>query len=437
MSTLQCDMEPEQIIDNFACTACGCVCDDLRLTVRDNRVVRAERACEIAEPWLLAQNTLAGPEAEIAGRPAVFDEAIDESVRILNAAKYPLIYGLAQSNTAGQRAAVSLAERLGGVIDTTASLCHAPSVMAQQQVGKVTCTLGEVRNRADMVVFWGCDPLKTHPRHWERYSVHPTGRFISRGRPDRFVVVADTARTASAAAADLYIPIEPGRHFEALFTLRALIRGATPRQCDRLGAPADMLTDLARRMKGARSGTAFFGVDLARGESGHCNVQALLLLVADLNAQTRWCAMRMRVQGNVVGADTVMTWQTGYPFAVDMSRGYPRYNPGEFSVHGVLARKEVDACLLIGSETLGWLPEAAIEHLRRIPVIALDPPTRQPPLAPGVRFRTTAAGVHTGGTAYRMDSVPVRLRAVLTSVYPTDAAILQAIEHGLANRPDK
>ena len=40
----------------------------------------------------------------------------------------------------------------------------APSVMAQQVVGKVTCTLGEVRNRADLVIFWGSDPLVSHPR---------------------------------------------------------------------------------------------------------------------------------------------------------------------------------------------------------------------------------------------------------------------------------
>ena len=416
------------VVENFACTACGCVCDDLRLTVRDDRIVRAERACEIAEPWLLAQNSKSGPVAEIAGQPVPFETAIDESVRILRAAQYPLVYGLAQSNTDGQRAAVSLAERLGGVIDTTASVCHAPSVMAQQQVGKVTCTLGEVRNRADLVVFWGSDPITTHPRHWERYSVYPTGRFIARGRQDRFVVVADTTRTASTEAADLYIPIEPGRHFEALFTLRAMVRGAISPGGDCSGAPAPLLAELARRMTHSRSGAMFFGVDLARGDGGHCNVQALLLLVTDLNAWGRWCAMRMRVQGNVVGADSVLTWQTGYPFAVDMSRGYPRYNPGEFSVQGVLQRKEVDACLLVGSETLGWLPDAAFDHLREIPTVVLDPPGREAPLPAAVRFRIATAGVHTAGTAYRMDSVPVQLRAALPSPYPRDAEILNEIE---------
>ena len=41
--------------------------------------------------------------------------------------------------------------------------------MALQQVGESTCTLGEVRNRADLVIVWGSDPVVTHPRHLERY----------------------------------------------------------------------------------------------------------------------------------------------------------------------------------------------------------------------------------------------------------------------------
>jgi formylmethanofuran dehydrogenase subunit B len=423
----------DRVVENFACTGCGCICDDLRLHIRGGRIVRAERACEIAEPWLLRQGDRPlSAAAECDGRPLALEDAIERSVEILRAASYPLIYGLAQSSTEGQRAAVSLAERLGAVIDTTASLCHAPSVIAQQQVGKVTCTLGEVRNRADMVVFWGSDPLTTHPRHWERYSVDARGRYAPGGRGDRFVVVADTRLTASAAAADLFVPIEAGRHFEALHALRALSRDAITRPAASYGASAALLGELAERMKRARSGTIFFGVELARGETGHCNVQALLQLVADMNAWgCRWCAMRMRVQGNVVGADTVLTWQTGYPFAVNMARGYPRYNPGEFSVHGVLERREVDACLLVGSETLGWLPPPAMEYLRQIPLIVLDPPEREAPVAPKLRFRIATPGVYSSGTAYRMDSVPIPLAAVLPARYPTDAQILTKIEQGL------
>jgi formylmethanofuran dehydrogenase subunit B len=417
-----------KVVENFACTVCGCVCDDLRLTVSGDRIVRAENACALSDPWLLGQNADSPPPAEIEGQPVSREDAIARAAGILRHARNPLIYGLSRSSTEGQRAAVALAECLGATIDTSASLCHAPSLMALQQVGMVTCTLGEVRNRSDLVVFWGSDPVSTHPRHWERYSVEPAGRFIPDGRQDRFVVVVDTVRTASAEAADLFIPIAPGCHFEALHVLRALVRGSPPEACDCDDSSVPLMAELARRMKASQHGAIFFGVALAQGETGHCNVQALLELVTDLNDVGRWYAMAMRVQGNVVGADSVLLWQTGYPFAVNMARGYPRYNPGEFSVQGLLERGEADACLIVASETLGWLSAQAVDHLRQIPTVILDPPGVESAVPATVRFRTATPGIHLNGTAYRMDGVPVPLRAVLPSRYPSDQQVLADIQ---------
>lgn len=402
--------------------------------MHEEQVVRAERACAIAEPWLLGQKRTTEPVAEINGQPVSLAEGVAHAAALLQTADYPFVYGLSRTSIEGQRAAVSLAEKLGGVIDTTASVCHAPSVVAQQLVGQVTCSLGEVRNRADLVIFWGSDPAQTHPRHWERYSVEPTSRHLPRGRAERFVVVADSTRTQTAEAADLFIPIEPGRHFEALHALHALVRGAPLQPGASLGAAEATLAELAQRMKRSRVGVVFFGVGLARSATGHCTVQALLQLVTNLNAFGRWYAMRMRVQGNVVGADTVLLWQTGFPFAVNLARGFPRYNPGEFSVEGMLERQETDACLLIGSETLGWLDPRAIFHLQRIPTILLDPTGVAAPLTPTVRFRVATPGIHLPGTAYRMDGVPIPLRAVLAARYPSDAAVLQALEAQLTTR---
>src|SRR5262249_32568646 len=171
-----------------------------------------------------------------------------------------------------------------------------------------------------------------------------------RGRADRFVVVADVRRTATAEAADLFLPVEPGCDFDVLWTLRGLIRGVRPEPGTSTGAPPTLLAELARRMKSCRCGVVFFGLGLSMTGLGHRSVEALLRLVTDLNDHARWYARRMRVQGDVAGADSVLAWQTGYPFSVSLSRGYPRYNPGEFSAQGVLERREADACLLVGGE---------------------------------------------------------------------------------------
>lgn len=129
----------------------------------------------------------------------------------------------------------------------------------------------------------------------------------------------------------------------------------------------------------------------------------------------------------MTGADIALCWQTGFPFAVNLSRGYPRYNPGEYSANEMLERGEVDACLLVGSEGVSQMSPQALSQLRRIPTIALDHPTVASALPPAVRFTTAVYGIHLPGTVYRMDEVPISLRPVLPANYPSDADVLTGI----------
>ena len=72
-----------------------------------------------------------------------------------------------------------------------------------------------------------------------------------------------------------------------------------------------------------------------------------------MNAFTKFVAMPMRGHGNVTGADVVMRWTTGYPFGVNLCRGYPRFNPGEFSTVDLLVRGDIDAALVLGADPGG------------------------------------------------------------------------------------
>jgi formylmethanofuran dehydrogenase subunit B len=419
------------IVEDFACALCSCVCDDLRLTVEGDRIVRAERACVLAEPWLLGQNSQQPPPARVDGAAVSVEVAIERTAALLAQACYPLVFGLSQSSTDGQRAAVRLAETIGATIDTTASHGHGPSIVAVQQVGESTCSLGEVKNRCDLVIFWGCNPVKTHPRHLERYSADCAGLFVPGGRRDRTLVVVDVMPTATSQQADVFIPVEAGGDFEFLWALRGLLRGQQPEGETFGGVPRAAVEDLCRRMLGCRSGVVFFGFGLVRQAGANLAVQALLQLVTDLNDQTRFYARRLRGSGDVTGADSVLAWQTGYPFSVNLSRGFPRYNPDEFSANDMLERGEPDVCVFVGSRGARRFSAAALAHLSRIPTIVLDPPQADPVFRPTVQFTTSIYGIHQSGTAYRMDEIPIPLRTVLPARYLTDEQILVDIERAV------
>lgn len=404
------------------------MCDDLRVTVSRNRISQVEGACKLAEPWFEAFSAeLERPSATIEGREATLSEALEQAAEILKSSRAPLIWGLSRSSTAGQRAAVLLGEQIGANVDTTASVCHGPSIMAIQEVGESTCSLGEVRNRADLVLFWGANPAESHPRHFERYSVDAIGEFIPRGRADRQVIVVDAKSTATSALADTFVKVPRQRDFEMIWALRQLIKGVDLPQSFEIGVSLSQLRQLAKQLTSCRYGVVFFGLGIAQRGMGHKNVEALLRLVADLNDHTRFTARRLRIPGDVAGADSVLCWTTGFPYAVNLSRGYPRYNPGEYTANELLERDEVDACLLVGSESVADLSARARGAIERIPTIALDYPHVRTPLDPTVQIRTAVYGVHIAGTAYRMDEIPIPLRPFLHSDSPTDDQVLNEI----------
>lgn len=424
------------VVRDVACTACGCVCDDIDVVAADNRIVEARRACTLGQAWFLEPRDAAHyeslPSCLVGGQPAAVETGIEHAADLLAAARYPLIYGLRGTSCEAQQAAASLADWLGANIDTPTSIHHGPWGVSFQGVGEVTSSLGEVANRGDLIIFWGADPVTTHPRHFERYSLFPQGMFVPRGRADRTVVVVDVERTASAEAADVFLQVQPGRDFEALWTLRAL---AADRPLDAAqvlestGLPLSDWQDLMARMKRAKFGVMFFGTGLAMTHGKHLNTEALLAVVRDMNAYTRFVAKSMRGSGNVTGADNVLAWRTGFAFAVNLSRGYPRFNPGEFSAEQILARGEADAALIIQCDAGDDFSAAAQAHYESIPRVVLDSRPTAASQTATVAFLTATAGIHTGGTVYRMDEIPLPLRPSLTTRHPTDVEILERIEH--------
>ncbi len=416
--------------DHVVCAFCGCDCDDIDVTVEDGRVVQAKNTCALGKAWFLGHGLPVDlPAARVNGQAVGLEEGIDAAAKILAEARYPVLYGFSSTSCEAQRQAVALAEVLGGCIDCCTSVCHGPSGMTVQGVGEPTCTLGEVKNRADLVIYWGSNPAESHPRHMTRYAVTPTGMFVPNGRKDRTVVLVDVRPSASSRAADILITIRPGKDFEVLWALRSLILGHKIEEAALAdtGVTLNQMVDLAGRMKSCRFGVLFVGQGLTQTRGKHMNTTAAFLLVRDMNRTTKFALIPMRGHGNVTGIDNVLAWQTGYPFGVNFSRGYPRFNPGEFTIVDVLSRGEADAVLTVASDPVASLPATARRRLADVPLIAVDTHESESTRVAQVAFITATAGIGAEGTAYRMDNIPLHLSKVLSTPYPSDEEILERL----------
>ena len=341
-----------------------------------------------------------------------YDEAIATSAQILANAKYPILYGWSSTNCGAIRAGVELAEWIGGVIDNTTTVCHGPTLLGVHDIGEVGSSLGEIRQRADLIIYWGANPVHSHPHHISRYSALSKGRF-RKDRKDRTVIAVDVRRTDTAKLADHFLQIPPNSDYELLCALRMAVRGDELEQDVIAGIPADKIEQMADLMTGCEFGVIFFGVGLTMTSGRHRNVDGALSLVRDLNARTKFLILPMRGHFNVTGADQVSAWLTGYPYAVDLSHGFPRYNPGDTTVVDILARGDSDAALVVAADPVSNFPVDAARRMTEIPVITIDPHPSATTMISQIVFPSAVVGIETGGTIYRMDGVAIRTKPIV------------------------
>ena len=406
-----------KIISDVVCPFCGSLCDDIEIIFDKDQIIEVKNACQLGAAKIAGRK-----EGKRILKPLIKDErgfievsydiAAQKAAEILKESEYPIFYGFGSTAADAHRESIKLAEAVGAIWDHCPSVCHGPSVLAIQEIGLAGCTLGEIRNRSDVIIYWGCNPMEAHPRHMSRYTTFPKGFFREKGFQERFVVVIDVRKTETAKIANLFLQIEPNGDFEVLSALRAIIHGKQIKNDSVSGIPKEKLIELVSIMKNAKHGVLFFGLGLATTKGRHRNVDAALSMVRDLNEFTKFYVMPLRGHYNVTGAQYVLTWISGYPFAVSLTKGYPQYNPGEFSLTGVMSRGEADAAFIVASDPVGNSPKKVMDYFTQIPLIVLDPYETPTTRLADVIFPVTISGVESEGTAYRMDGVPLRLRKI-------------------------
>ncbi len=419
-------------VRNVVCPFCGSCCDDIQVLIEDRRIIDVKNACVLGKSKFLGYNNerLTNPTVKVDGKPrsVLLTDAVDKAAEFLVKAKYPILYGWGCTSCEATSLGIELAEELSCVIDNVTTVCHGPTIEGVQDVGEVTCSLGEVKARADLILYWGCNPSHAHPRHMVRYGPFSKGMFRA-SRRERKLVVVDVRRTHTARLADTFLQVKPGTDYEVLTALRSIVRGHDLEVDEVEGIPVESLEELAETMMGCSFGTLFFGVGLSMTYGKHRNIDAALSLVRDLNMKTKFTIMPMRGHFNVTGANAVFTWQTGYPFCVDFNRGYPRYNPGETSIIDILCREECDAALVVASDPLAHFPRMAAKTLTQIPLVAIDPHLTATTMLGDVAVPSAHVGIEAEGTTYRMDGVPLKLKKLVeppTGVLP-DTEVLRMI----------
>ncbi len=413
-------------IDHATCLGCGCACDDITVVARGGRIVDARNACSLGADWFGDGSLPARIRAGTGGRDSDLASAIATAASRLRGAARPLVYLAADLSCESQRAAVAVADTLHALLDSVTGTTASAGILAAQRRGRASASLGEIRNRADVVLFWGTDPATRYPRYASRYAPEPDGAHVPKGRAGRTVIAVDVGADRGPGDADLRVSVAPAEEVTALALIRAALLGRALPSPDAASLDARTAA-LADRLRAGHYVAIVADAEPSEGRDARRS-DGLLALAETLNGPTRCALSTLRAGGNRSGADAVLTAQTGYPMAVDFARGAPRYRPDSGAAQ-LLARAAIDVALVVGSPRS--LPGPIREPLGTIACIAIGPRASESPVPTVVAIDTGVAGIHEGGTAFRLDDIPLPLRPALAP--PNDTAtVLRALAAAIA-----
>jgi len=410
---------PSRSVESVMCLGCGCGCDDLTVRVENDRIVDVSPVCPVARAWF---GDGAVPDAITRdGIPVSLTDAITAAAGTLGeAAGRVLVYIGPDLSSQAHRVVLAIADVLRARVDTPTSRPAATGLLAAQRRGRAGATLAEIRNRAEVVLFWAVDPRSRYPRFVPRF-VDAKGTHIPAGRKGRRLISVSVGSDRGPAGADLELALTPDEEIPALSVMRATVLGNS---LGELPANLQAAAKAASLLKEAKYAVLVNEAEPAESSSP-LRAEGLLALTQALNGPTRAALSSLRAGGNRSGVESVLTWQTGYPMAVDFSQGFPRYTPGSRALD---APAGVAAVLIAGSPA--ELPAEAGAMFGKVPTIVIGPRASEAPFSTQVAIDTGIAGIHEAGTGYRMDEIPLPLRPPLSgsrSAAETLRALLAAL----------
>lgn len=316
--------------------------------------------------------------AYIDGAAAPLDAAAAEAARVLGAARLPLVAGL-QTDVAGARAAILLAEQLRGAYDHAASDALLRDVGVLRQAGRMVTTANDVRLRADTILLVGPRLTILWPQLAERLALAEPPRLSEEKAPRKIFWLGGEADAAAKIGATL---IAVGR--EHLPYAVAGVRAAAAGRKTRVGgALAKSLTDLAGHLHAAHFGAAVWSAESLDA----LTIEAVQGLVSDLNQKTRFSNFALGPAQNATGVLQASGWMTGFPMRTAFGRGYPEHDVWRFDADRLVDAGEADAAMWIsayGASAPGWR--------RKVPFVALSAPGASFAYAPKVHIEVGAPG---------------------------------------------
>ena len=309
---------------------------------------------------------------------------IAQAAARLRAARRVLVTGFRGLNTDAVVAACDVAEAIGAAVDAGDPETSQPAAPTIARVGEVTADRAELRDRADLVIAWFCDPDVSCPG----FSADFLTPALAAAGNRRVIAIGPTATRVTGidvvhAACDRGAAVEAARILQHM-----LLHGDPPAHAGPTVVAACRI--LHEAIEGA-SCVGFVSDDSA--DPVGLEAWSLVHLVRTLAHRTP--AFEIPLRPRAAAFDAVCTWRYGAAGAIARAdRSGSAFLPGEASAEQLVARGEIDAVLVVG-ELAPSVEKAITARGQQLDVMRIEGPEA----AIVADLRALLAALATGGAS--------------------------------------
>ncbi|MCX9083939.1 MAG: formylmethanofuran dehydrogenase subunit B [Candidatus Methanoperedens sp.] len=398
----------------LTCTGCSLLCEDIEAIIEDNKIKGTKNACRRGAARIKGCANRLVPSID--QKPSDVESSIKKAAELLRNAKSPMIFGFDNSSCEAQVQGIQFAQKIHAVIDDTSSFCQGLLMEIILQKKLKTCSLDDIRNKADVLVYWGSDAQDSHPRHLSRFSYFPRGESRQRGyEEDRLAIAIDVreSNTAKICKKHFY-RINPKGDREFILALMEALSGKAPVN------DAKNMLELAGVLKKAQFGAIFVGIGLMYSIKNDFEILTKLA-----NMLPKFSIMPMVGHYNMRGLNEALFKETGYVNRVKFDEKGVQDN--KYALIEALKNKSIDALVVVGSDPVLSLPRSVLSHLSSIPVICIDPCQTFTSKISSVNIPCAATGVESAGSAVRMDGKVITLKKIIENNYRSDEDVIKQL----------
>ncbi|MCW8905750.1 MAG: hypothetical protein OQL28_00745 [Sedimenticola sp.] len=382
----------------ISCPFCAMVCDDLSLPAHSEPTRSPEISCEKARSGFSDALRATRKTPLIHGKEATWEQALKQAARMLANASHPLIDGLI-GDLLDCKAAARLAENFGGTIDHLHGNAIARNLRIYQQGGWLISSMGEVRNRADLVILVGEELEATHPRLQEKLFESPE-RLHASAPPAIHQLGHDCLDLLSVVRARL---------------------ADKPVQSDITGSD-ELITQLSASVY------PVFVIGCLPEQSAELIIRTCIGLVRDIN-ETRRAALL--ILGSGEGDTTAQlgtTWNNGFGIRTSHARGFPEQDLEMHAGSRLLESGEADLLVWISSLSTSPPPQ-----VRQSTLVFGHPAMVFTHGPPDIFLPVGVPGIQRAGYLHRADGLRmVPLHKLVDSTLPGSITLC---EHLISQEP--